>query len=453
MITLIKNPFVVNEGSITQQNVYIQDETIFLITNDKKKYIKADIIIEGEGKYLLPGIIDDQVHFREPGLTQKGDIATESKAAVAGGVTSYMEMPNTIPQTITIKLLEEKYKIAHNNSLANYSFYLGATNQNFDEIKKIDQKKVCGVKVFLGSSTGNMLVNEPEALKKIFSCRDLLIAVHCEDENIVKTNTDKYKNKYGENVPIKYHPLIRSEAACFKSSSFAVSLAKKYGTRLHVIHLSTKKELSLFDEKVSLNNKRITSEVCVHHLWFSDEDYSEKGVFIKWNPAIKTKEDRDALFDGLLNNKIDVIATDHSPHLREEKENSYFYSPSGGPLVQHSLVAMLEHYHHKKISLEKIVEKMCHAPACLFRIDKRGYIRQNYFADLVLVDINSPQQVLPENTYYKCSWSPFDNYIFKSKVIMTLVNGHIAYNQGTFNTIKKGQRLMFIKNNEKTLLA
>ncbi len=445
LITAIKGVFVVNEGAITLSDVYIQNEKIILVDNDQKSHLKADRSINGKLQYLLPGVIDDQVHFREPGLTHKADIASESKAAVAGGVTSYMEMPNTIPQTINTELLEKKYQIAKKKSLANFSFYLGATNDNFDEIRKIDPTQVCGVKVFLGSSTGNMLVNQPKALEKIFSYRDILIAAHCEDENTIRTNMKIYKKRYGENVPIECHPMIRSKKACFKSSALAVSLAEKHDTRLHVIHLSTGKELTLFNENIPLEQKRITSEVCVHHLWFSDEDYAQKGAFIKWNPAIKTKQDRDALFQGLLKNKIDVIATDHAPHLKHEKENSYFQSPSGGPLVQHSLILMLEHYHNEKISLEKIVEKMCHAPATLFQIHKRGYIREGYFADLVLVDLSSSHKVQSENIHYKCGWSPFEGETFKSEVITTIVNGHIVYHKGKFDENKKGKRLEFTR--------
>ena len=437
MITLIKNISVVNEGSIQLKNVYIKDDKI------SDELPEPDQIIDGSGKYLLPGVIDDQVHFREPGLTSKADIYTESRAAAAGGITSFMEMPNTIPQTTTIELLEEKNKIASQNSLTNYSFYLGATNDNFQEITKLNPEKTCGVKVFLGSSTGNMLVDDPEVLKKIFLNTDMLIAAHCEDENTVKQNMQKYRLQYGEDVPIHCHPLIRSEEACFKSSSFAVSLAKQQGTRLHVIHVSTAKELTLFDNSMPFCDKKITSEVCIHHLWFSHEDYADKGALIKWNPAVKTKHDRDSLFQGLLDNKLDVIATDHSPHLLKEKQNTYFKAPSGGPLVQHALPAMLEHYHNKKINLETIVEKMCHAPAILFKIKGRGFIREGYYADLVIVDLHAPWKVSKENIYYKCGWSPFEGYTFQSRILTTFVNGHIVFEKGKFNETRRGSRLRF----------
>ena len=443
MLTLIQNASLVNEGVIQQKDVYIKDEKIFRITGEKLSDLKPDTVIEARGKHVFPGVIDDQVHFREPGLTHKADIYTEAKSAVAGGITSYMEMPNTIPRTITVELLEKKYEIANKRSLANFSFYLGATNDNAHEIEKLDNRRVCGVKVFLGSSTGNMLVDDPKALEKIFSNPEILIAAHCEDEKIVRANMEKYRAQYGENVPVECHPLIRSEEACLRSSSFAVSLAKKHGTRLHVIHLSTAKELQLFDGQTPLEDKRITSEVCVHHLWFSDEDYSKKGALIRWNPAIKTKQDRDGLLEGLLKNKIDVIATDHAPHTMEEKQKPYFEAFSGGPLVQHSLVTMLEHYHDQKISLEKIALKMCHSPAVAFKIKQRGYIREGYFADLSLVDLDSPWTVSPENIHYKCGWSPFEGYTFRSQVVMTLVNGHVAYKDGKFDETQKGRRLEF----------
>lgn len=440
--TLIKNASVVNEGKIIKADVFIENNWIAQVSENPIEY-KADTIIDATGKYLLPGCIDDQVHFREPGLTHKAEIYTESKAAVAGGVTSFMEMPNTIPNTFTQELLEEKYKRASEVSLANYSFFMGASNDNIEEVLKTNPKNVCGIKVFMGSSTGNMLVDKKETLENIFSKSKLLIATHCEDEPTVKKNMALYKEKYGENVPIEAHPLIRSEEACYLSSSFAVELAKKHNTRLHILHISTAKELDLFDNTTPLKQKRITSEACIHHLWFSDEDYKTKGNFIKWNPAVKTKSDRDAILKGVLENKIDVIATDHAPHTVEEKEQSYFKAPSGGPLVQHSLVAMLELYHQGKISLEKIAEKMAHAVADCFEIEKRGYIREGYFADLVLVDLNKPWMADPVNNLYKCGWSPFDGYTFKSKVTHTFINGHLAYHNGVFNETTKGLRLTF----------
>jgi dihydroorotase len=440
--TLIKNATIVNEGEIFQGNVLIENSIIAKISENEIT-IKADTIIDASGKYLLPGCIDDQVHFREPGLTHKAEIYTESKAAVAGGITSYMEMPNTIPNTFTQQLLEDKYKRAAEVSLANYSFFMGASNNNIDEVLKTDPHNVCGIKVFMGSSTGNMLVDNRQTLEAIFSKCKLLIATHCEDEETIRANSALYKEKYGENVPIECHPLIRSEEACYKSSSLAVELAKKYNTRLHILHISTAKELDLFDNKTPLKQKRITAEACIHHLWFSDEDYKTKGNFIKWNPAIKKASDRDAILKGVLENKIDVIATDHAPHTVEEKEQSYLKAPSGGPLVQHSLVAMLELYHQGKISLEKIVEKMAHAVADCFQIEKRGYIRENYFADLVLVDLNSPWMADPVNNLYKCGWSPFDGFTFHSKVTHTFVNGNLVYHNHVFNETKKGERLLF----------
>ena len=440
MSLLIRNAFVVNEGSIEKKDVLIKDKRI---TFAPEKTANLSKIIDAEGKYLLPGIIDDQVHFREPGFTEKGEIYTESKAAAAGGITSYMEMPNTEPNTLTQKLLEEKYKIAAEKSLTNYSFYMGVSNNNFQEVMKTPPEEVCGIKVFLGSSTGNMLVNDPNTLKKIFSQDKLLIAAHCEDEETVKKNALYYRNQFGEDLPLEYHSKIRDEEACFKSSQYAVSEAKKYGSRLHVIHLSTAKELSLFDSSIPLKEKKITSEVCVHHLWFCDSDYKKKGAFIKWNPSIKTAYDRDALLEGLLNNKIDVVATDHAPHLEAEKKNTYFQTPSGGPLVQHALPVMLEHYHNHKISLEKIVEKMSHAPADAFKIKERGYVREGYFADLVLVDINSDWEVKKGNIFYKCGWSPFEGDTLRSRVVSTFVNGDLVYHEGEFYETSRGARLLF----------
>ncbi|MES2138173.1 MAG: dihydroorotase [Bacteroidota bacterium] len=441
-ITLIKNATVVNEGKIFQANVLIENDIIVKISESEIN-TKADKIIDATGLYLFPGCIDDQVHFREPGLVHKGEIYTEAKAAVAGGVTSYMEMPNTIPNVFTQKLLEEKYKRAEEVSLANYSFFMGASNDNIDEVLKTDPKNVCGIKVFMGSSTGNMLVDKRETLEALFSKCKLLIATHCEDEEIIKSNMARYKEMYGENVPMECHPLIRSEEACYKSSSLAVELAKKHNTRLHILHISTAKELALFDNTIPLKQKRITAEACIHHLWFSDEDYKTKGAFIKWNPAVKTSIDRDAILQGVLENKIDVIATDHAPHTLEEKQQTYFKAPSGGPLIQHSLIAMLEFYHKGKISLEKIAEKMAHAVADCFQIEKRGYIREGYFADLVLVDLKAEWIVEESNILYKCGWSPFEGLTFHSKITQTFVNGNLVYDNGKFDERKKGQRLLF----------
>lgn len=443
---LIRNVNIVNEDSQFLGNVYINNGIIKHIYKPKEAIdVTPDKIIDGQGNYLLPGIIDDQVHFRDPGLTHKADIYTESKAAIAGGVTSYMEMPNTNPQATTHDILELKYKAASEKSLANYSFYLGATNNNIDEIKKINPKTVCGLKVFMGSSTGNMLVDDENALSEIFKESPVLIATHCEDEETIQKNTEFYKNKFGEDLPIKYHPLLRSEEACYKSSAFAVELAKKYNSRLHILHLSTAKELELFDRKTPSVEKRITAEVCVHHLWFSDKDYDKFGTRIKWNPAVKSITDRDALIEGLHNNSIDVIATDHAPHTIDEKNNTYFKAPSGGPLVQHSLVAMLELYHQGKISLNMIVNKMCHTPADIFQIEKRGYIKEGYWADLVLVNLDNEWEVKEDNILYKCKWSPFQNLKFKSKVTHTIVNGNIVYENGIFNESIKGQRLSFCR--------
>jgi dihydroorotase len=445
MIKLIGNASIINEGQEYIGHILVKDGIIVdIIKNDTNpKLIVYDRYYEAKGKILIPGVIDDQVHFREPGLTHKAEIYTESKAAVAGGITSYMEMPNTIPQTTTQKLLKEKFELAELKSLANFSFYIGATNDNIDELTETDPKHVCGIKVFMGSSTGNMLVDNPESLEKIFSQAPVLIAVHCEDEQTIKNNTELYKAEFGENIPLKYHPLIRSEEACFKSSQLAVELAKKHNTRLHILHISTEKELSLFNQSLNLSEKRITAEVCVHHLWFDEEDYEKLGTKIKWNPAIKKKSDKEALLKGLLENKLDIVATDHAPHTKEEKNNSYFKAPSGGPLVQHSLLVMLELYHKGKISLEKIVEKMCHAPADLFRVEKRGYIRKGFWADFALIDLQSKYKVDFTNTYYKCGWSPFDDYVFSSKIDKTFVNGNLVYDNGTFYEAIKGMPLRF----------
>jgi dihydroorotase len=442
MKTLIKNAILVNEGQLIKNDVLIEDELILQISSPGS-ISNADRIIEADGQYLFPGCIDDQVHFREPGLTHKGEIYTEAKSAVAGGITSYMEMPNTVPNTFTKQLLEAKYERASIVSLANYSFYMGASNDNIEEVLNTDPDNVCGVKVFMGSSTGNMLVDNRETLETLFSKCKMLIATHCEDEATIRHNTQVFREKYGDEIPVECHPLIRSEEACYKSSSMAVALAKKHNTRLHILHISTARELELFDNTKPLKEKRITAEACIHHLWFNDADYKTKGNFIKWNPAIKKASDQEAILKAVLADKIDVIATDHAPHTKEEKSQVYSKAPSGGPLVQHSLNAMLELYHQKKISLEKIAEKMAHAVADCFQIEKRGYIRENYFADLVLVDLNATYKVSTGNILSKCGWSPFEGQTFHSVVTHTFVNGHLVYVNGLFDETKKGKRLRF----------
>ena len=439
--TLIRNALIINEGKIFLADVFIQNGLIAQI--GQSLYVQADESIDAEGKYLMPGIIDDQVHFREPGLTHKGELYTESKAAVAGGITSFMEMPNTKPQTLTQELLEQKYQRAKEVSLANYSFFMGASNDNLEEVLKTDPKNVGAIKIFMGSSTGNMLVDDKSVLENIFEKSKMLIAVHCEDEATIQQNTAHYKSIYGEDVPIEMHPKIRSDEACYKSSSMAIELAKKHDTRLHVFHLSTAKEMELFRNDIPLEEKQITAEVCIHHLWFDDSQYADKGTHIKWNPAVKSKADKEAVFEALLDDRIDIIATDHAPHTLEEKNNTYFNAPSGGPLVQHALVAMLELYHQGKIRLEKIVEKMCHAPAICFQVENRGFIREGYAADLVLVEIDNPWEVNKDNILYKCAWSPFEGNTFKSRVTHTWVNGHLAYQNGSFDESQKGHRLTF----------
>ena len=439
--TLIRNALLINEGKIFLADVFIQNGLIAQIGQSLD--VQADESIDAEGKYLMPGIIDDQVHFREPGLTHKGELYTESKAAVAGGITSFMEMPNTKPQTLTQDLLEQKYQRAKEVSLANYSFFMGASNDNLEEVLKTDPKNVGAIKIFMGSSTGNMLVDDKSVLENIFEKSKMLIAVHCEDEATIQQNTAHYKSIYGEDVPIEMHPKIRSDEACYKSSSMAIELAKKHDTRLHVFHLSTAKEMELFRNDIPLEEKRITAEVCIHHLWFDDSQYADKGTHIKWNPAVKSKADKEAVFEALLDDRIDIIATDHAPHTLEEKNNTYFNAPSGGPLVQHALVAMLELYHQGKIRLEKIVEKMCHAPAICFQVENRGFIREGYAADLVLVEIDNPWEVNKDNILYKCAWSPFEGNTFKSRVTHTWVNGHLAYQNGSFDESQKGHRLTF----------
>jgi len=439
---LITDANIVNEGKIIRGDVYVEDGLIFSVGGNLKAF-EADITIDAKGKHLLPGLIDDQVHFREPGLTHKAEIYTEAKAAVAGGITSFMEMPNTVPQATTLELLEEKYQIAAEKSLANYSFYLGATNDNLDVILKADPENICGIKVFQGSSTGNMLVDNQETLENIFEKCKMLIATHSENDDMIKANLAKYQGEYGDDIPVKYHPKIRSAEACYDASKRVVDLARKHGTKLHILHISTGKEVSLFDNTLPLEEKRITAEACVHHLWFSEEDYEEKGTLIKWNPAVKTAEDREEILQGVLDGHIDVIATDHAPHTLEEKDSVYTKAPSGGPLVQHNLVALLEMYHQGKISLEQIVQKTSHNVSILFEIEKRGYIRPGYHADLVLVDLDSPWKVSKENILSKCGWSPFEGQTFKSKVTHTIVSGHLVFENDTFHEEQKGQRLKF----------
>jgi dihydroorotase len=439
---LIKNAKLVNEGKVYNADLLIEDELISKI--DAHISASDDYeIIDIRGKYLIPGAIDDQVHFRQPGLTHKADIRTESRAAVAGGVTSFIEMPNTNPQTTTIEKLEEKFAMAAESAYANYSFMFGGTNDNLEEIKKVDSKTVAGLKLFLGSSTGNMLVDDPEVLEKIFSNTDLVISVHCEDEETIHRNTKIFTEKYGDDIPMSAHPLIRSEEACYLSSSRAIDLAKKTGARLHVFHLSTGKETHLFQNDIPLKDKKITAEVCIHHLWFSDADYEKKGSHIKWNPAVKTAADREELWQALLDDRIDVIATDHAPHTKEEKQNKYKNAPSGGPLVQHAVVAMFDKFHEGKISVEKIVEKMAHNPAILFDVEKRGYLREGYYADLVVVDPDHPWTVEESNLLYKCGWSPFTGHTFKSKITHTFINGHLAYSNDVVSDMKFGKRLTF----------
>jgi dihydroorotase len=439
---LIKNATLVNEGRSFLSDVLIADGKIISIAAG----ISAGedvIVIDATGLHLLPGAIDDQVHFREPGLTHKGEIYTEAKAAIAGGVTSYMEQPNTNPPATTIELLEQKYARAKEVSLANYSFFMGTTNSNLDELLRLDPKNVCGVKIFLGSSTGDMLVDNERALDEIFSKIKMLIAVHAEDDVMIRENLEQYKEKFGDNIGVEFHPLIRSREACYSASAKAIARAKKFGTRLHIFHVSTFDEIALFDNSIPLKEKKITAEACVHHLWFTNADYKTKGNYIKWNPAVKTAKDRDAIWQALLDNKIDVVATDHAPHTIDEKEQPYLKAPSGGPLVQHSVVAMLEKSFEGKITIERVVEKMSHAVADLFRIEKRGYIREGYWADLVLVNLNSPWTVSKENLLYKCGWSPFEGFTFRSKIEKTFVNGNLVYDNGVIDETVKGERLRF----------
>ncbi|MBC7411809.1 MAG: dihydroorotase [Bacteroidia bacterium] len=448
MKTIIRNASVVNEGKIIVTDVLLSNDRIERIDSNislpAKLYFEE---INADGLHLIPGVIDDQVHFREPGLTHKANIYTESKAAVAGGITSFMDMPNTIPNTLTQELLEEKYCIASKTSLANYSFFMGINQKNLEEALKTDNENVCGITddgLYFNSNEG-ILANYPEFLEKLFSKTETLVALHSEDDTIIKNNILKYSNLYGQNIPISFHPFIRNEEACVTATKRVLEIAKKHNNRLHFFHISTLAEANLFDNKLAVREKRITAEACIHHLWFSDKDYEKQGNKIKWNPSIKTEEDKNGLLAALLNDKLDIIATDHAPHTLEEKNGNYFNSMSGGPLVQHALIVMLELYHKRKISLEKIVEKMSHNVAEIYRIKERGYIREGYYADLVLVDLNNAWKVTPENILYKCKWSPFENQMFKSKIIKTFVNGNLVFNNNIFNESKKGNRLKFEK--------
>ena len=441
--TIIKNVNIISDQKIFESDILIEDLFITKISRSISPKYPNTKIIDAEGNFIIPGLIDDQVHFREPGLTHKGNIYSESRAAVAGGITSFFEMPNTNPNTTTIERLNEKFSIAKQNSIANFSFMFGGTNSNLDEILKNNKSEIPAIKLFLGSSTENMLVDDLESIEEIFLNVEIPIAVHCEDEETIKNNLKLHFDKFGDDIPIKYHPKIRSEEACFLSSSMAVSLAKKTGARLHVFHISTAKELDLFSNKLPLKEKKITSEVCIHHLNFCDEDYDKFGSKIKWNPAVKTANDRKKLWEALNDDLIDVVATDHAPHTIEEKLNPYTLCPSGGPLVQHSLVSMIESYHEEKISLEKIVQKMCHNPAILFDVNRRGFIREGFYADLVIFDINNPWKVSNENLMYKCNWSPFENKIFKSRILYTLVNGNIVFSHGKIIDSDMGMKINF----------
>ncbi|MFT5822310.1 MAG: dihydroorotase [Crocinitomix sp.] len=438
---LLKNATLINEGQRFESDLLINGEYIEKIASSISD--ENATVIDLSGKILMPGMIDDQVHFREPGLTHKGNIRSESRAAVAGGITSFMEMPNTKPNALTQELLANKYDIASDSSIANYSFFMGASNDNIEEVLKTDPSTVCGIKVFMGSSTGNMLVDNETTLTGIFSKCPMLIATHCEDEATVRKNLALYEAKYGADMPIKYHPEIRSDEACYLSSSLAAGLAKKYDTRLHILHLSSAKELDLFRNDIPLTEKRITAEACVHHLWFSDKDYDEKGTYIKWNPAVKKQSDQDAIWEALNDDRIDILATDHAPHTIEEKENNYFNAPSGGPLVQHAVLAILEKSKEGKISIERAVEKMCHAPAQCFNIQKRGYLREGYFADLVVVDPNSSLTVSKANVLYHCGWSPFEGFTFSHTIDTTFVNGTIVYADNKVVEGNTGRRMTF----------
>jgi len=440
---LIKGANIVNEGKIVEADLRIKAGRIDRINENGISPKNNEKVISAEGLFLIPGMIDDQVHFREPGLTHKAEIYTEAKAAVAGGITTYMEMPNTIPNTLTQELLEEKYQLGRMKSLANYSFYMGASNSNSEEVAQTNPKEVCGVKIFMGASTGNMLVDQEESLEQIFKNAPCLIATHCEDEATIRKNLAEAKKQYGEDIPMEMHPVIRNEEACYLSSSKAINLAKKHNSRLHILHLSTAKEMELFTNQIPLENKKITAEACIHHLWFTDEDYADKGSFIKWNPAIKGASDREAIRNGVKTNLIDVIATDHAPHTLAEKKNSYLQAPSGGPLVQHALPALLDLVHQGVFSLEQMVEKTAHAVADCFQINQRGYIREGYYADLVLIDLHAPFKVGRENILSKCAWSPFEGHQFSASIKKTFVSGHLAYDEGVFNESQKGQRLTF----------
>jgi len=439
---LIKDASIINEGNVIQKDLLIKGETIALISNSISPLNSMEVI-DAEGLHLLPGWIDDQVHFREPGLTYKATMASESRAAVAGGITSFLEMPNTIPQTTDLNNLLNKHAIASKSSIANFGFLFGGTNENLKDIIQLDDSEVAGIKLFLGSSTGKMLVDDEKVLEEIFSKTNLPIAVHCEDESTINNNLMKYRKNYGDKIPIEKHPKIRSENACYLSSSKAIAIAKKTGARLHVFHLSTAKETHLFSNNKPLVAKQITAEVCVHHLWFSEDDYKEKGNLIKWNPSIKKKSDRDELWKALNDDRIDVIATDHAPHTLEEKQNLYTSAPSGGPMVQHALIALLTQAKKGKITLEKIVEKACHNPATLFNIQSRGYLREGFFADLVLVDLNKKTTVTKENILYKCGWSPFEGSTFDASIEKTFVNGNLVYDQGEIIESSLGRKLTF----------
>jgi len=439
---LIKNGSLVNEGIVQKGDILIQEGKIAKIAQTIQATPDMQVI-DATGKYVVPGMIDDQVHFREPGLTHKGDIASESRAAVAGGITSFIEQPNTVPNAVTQELLEQKYEIASSASYANYSFMMGGTNDNLEELLQTNPRNVAGIKLFLGSSTGNMLVDRQDVLEKIFSSTSMLIAVHAEDEETIQANLQQHKEQYGEDIPVRCHPIIRSEEACYISSSKAIELAKKTGARLHVFHVSTGKETELFRNDIPLKDKKITAEVCVHHLWFTDKDYETKGNFIKWNPAVKKESDREKLWEALLDGRIDVIATDHAPHTKEEKAKAYTQAPSGGPLVQHALVSLFEAKKQGRITVEKIVEKTAHNPAILFQIEKRGFLKEGYHADIVLIDPNSSWEVNQENILYKCGWSPFEGETFSSKVTHTFVNGCLVYENEEVKEIRCGQRLLF----------
>jgi len=440
---LIKNGSIINEGKIEQKDILIEDSLIVRIDSDISDANAT--IINATNKHIIPGIIDDQVHFREPGLTHKANIYSESKAAVAGGVTSFMEQPNTNPAALTQELLEQKYQIAAQTSLANYTFFMGTSNENYDEVMRTNPKNIGAIKIFMGSSTGNMLVDDEHILNRIFANAPTTIVTHCEDEQTIKNNIAGYKEKFGDNIPMNYHPIIRNDEACFISSELAINIAKKHNTRLHIFHVSTEKELSLFDNSIPLKDKKITSEVCVHHLYFDETDYVKFGSQIKCNPAIKYKQDKDALLKALLDDKLDVVATDHAPHTWHEKQQPYLNAPSGVPLVQHSINVMLEFYQQGKISLEKIIEKMCHAPAVCFNVEKRGFIKEGFYADVAILDIHEDWKVSKENILYKCNWSPFEEHFFKGKIKQTFVNGHLVYNNGVFDESQKGKRLLFTR--------